>query len=86
MAKRTLSDMDKARALAESCRHTMYCDEGQSKLAHALKLIDSQLSELEHQRAELVDFTRAVIRYAGNNCDDYLADKAREALAKGGAA
>lgn len=30
--------------------------------------------------AKLEEFARAVVRYAGNNGDDYLADKARAAL------
>jgi hypothetical protein len=31
---------------------------------------------------EMLDFARAVVRYAGNSGDDYLADKAREVIAK----
>lgn len=31
---------------------------------------------------ELVEALKAVVRYAGNNGDDYLADRARAALAK----
>lgn len=31
---------------------------------------------------ELLEFAMAVVRYAGNSGDDYLADKAREAIAK----
>ena len=31
---------------------------------------------------ELVEALKAVVRYAGNSGDDYLADKARAALAK----
>lgn len=37
---------------------------------------------LKKQRDELLCFARGVVRYAGNSMDDYLADKAREAIAK----
>lgn len=34
------------------------------------------------QRDELLQFARSVVRYAGSAGDDYLADKARAAIAK----
>lgn len=39
-------------------------------------------NEMKAQRDQLRDFVRGVIRYAGNAGDDYLADKARAALAE----
>lgn len=38
--------------------------------------------ELKRQRDELLRFAEGVVRYGGNSIDDYLADKAREAIAK----
>lgn len=38
--------------------------------------------ELKRQRDELLRFAEGVVRYGGNSMDDYLADKAREAIAK----
>lgn len=42
--------------------------------------------EIPYIRADLVDelveTLKGIVRYAGNNGDDYLADKARTALAK----
>lgn len=37
---------------------------------------------LKAQRDELLCFARGVVRYGVNSMDDYLADKAREAIAK----
>lgn len=31
---------------------------------------------------DLLEFARAVVRYAGNGCDDYLCNKARDVIAK----
>ena len=45
---------------------------------HGLKVVSADYLD---KVAKLEEFARAVVRYAGNNCDDYLADKARAALA-----
>lgn len=44
---------------------------------HGLKVVSA---DYLYKAAKLEEFTRAVIRYAGNSGDDYLADKARAAL------
>ena len=41
---------------------------------------DVRLIEVEAERDALRTFAKGVIRYAGNEGNDYLADKAREAL------
>lgn len=38
--------------------------------------------ELKRQRDVLLRFAEGVVRYGGNSMDDYLADKAREVIAK----
>ncbi len=35
---------------------------------------------LRKQNVELKKFAKAVVRYAGNSCDDFLADQARAVL------
>jgi len=48
------------------------------------KHTDNALDNMDaayRKAAKLEEFVRSVIRYAGNNGDDYLADKARAALA-----
>ena len=45
---------------------------------HGLKVVSAGYLD---KVAKLEEFVRSVIRYAGNNGDDYLADKARAALA-----
>lgn len=42
----------------------------------------AELRRLHEVNQELLEFAKAVVRYAGNSCDDYLADKARAAIAK----
>ena len=41
-----------------------------------------RIEELEAKLAQAEDFVLRTIRYAGNNGDDFLADKARAALAE----
>ena len=53
-----------------------------------LDAADTQLSneaarvirKLNVQNENLMNFARNVVIYAGNSCDDYLADKAREVM------
>lgn len=53
-----------------------------------LDAADTQLSNkaarvirrLNVQNENLMNFARNVVIYAGNSCDDYLADKAREVM------
>lgn len=42
----------------------------------------AELRRLDAENAELLEFARSVVRYAGNSCDDYLADQARAVIAK----
>jgi hypothetical protein len=44
--------------------------------------IADRIKELEAKLAQAEDFVLRTIRYAGNNGDDFLADKARAALAE----
>jgi len=44
--------------------------------------VAAELRRLHAVNAELLHFAKAVVRYAGNSGDDYLADKARAAIAK----
>ena len=44
--------------------------------------LQAKLRRLAAENAELLEFARSVVRYAGNSCDDYIADQARAAIAK----
>jgi hypothetical protein len=54
------------------------CDQ---HLKHIDKL-KKRMKQAEALNQELLEFARAVVRYAGSSCDDYLADQARAAIAK----
>ena len=56
-------------------------EEMQLALEHTLKTM-RELKEAKAEIERLRAFAEAVIRYAGNACDDYLADKARAVLAE----
>jgi hypothetical protein len=59
-----------------------------SQYAHAqlssadLERIANRIEELEAKLAKAVEFTKGVIRHAGNSGDDYLAEQARTTLAE----
>ena len=58
MAQKTVIEKDrlkKARALADECKRTMFCDDGQSKLSDALQVVNAELSAVERQRDELLN-------------------------------
>lgn len=44
--------------------------------------IHRNIRNMKFMRDELLEFARFVVRYAGSAGDDYLADKAREIIAK----
>lgn len=44
--------------------------------------IHRNIRNMKFMRDELLEFARSVVRYAGSAGDDYLADKARAAIAK----
>ena len=49
------------------------------------EMLKAQAAEIERLRFDLkraVQFTKGVIRHAGNSGDDYLAEQARTALAE----
>ena len=46
------------------------------------KEAEAYAEELEAKLANAIDFVRRTIRYAGNNGDDFLAEKARTTLAE----
>jgi len=51
------------------------------RIAQIIEFIhEDRIKPLEAKLAKAEDFVRRVIRYAGNNGDDFLADKGREAL------
>jgi hypothetical protein len=45
-------------------------------------LTADRIDELEAKLAKAVEFTKGVIRHAGNSGDDYLAEQARTTLAE----
>ena len=47
-----------------------------------IKPLRDRIEELEAKLAKAVEFTKGVIRYAGNSGDDYLAEQARTTLAE----
>lgn len=51
-------------------------------LEEFLILLDAArvIRRLNVQNENLMNFARNVVIYAGNSCDDYLADKAREVM------
>ena len=64
---------------------------GQLTLEEFLILLDAADTQLSNESARvirrlnvqnenLMNFARNVVIYAGNSCDDYLADKAREVM------
>jgi len=55
-------------------------DAAEAKLAKAEALMFAGFAEYERRLALSVEFTKGVIRHAGNSGDDYLAEQARTTL------
>jgi len=63
--------------LGEDCDLTLAWMMG---AADARDKAKARIGALEAKLAKAEDFVRRAIRYAGNNGDDFLSDKGREAL------
>jgi len=62
-------------------RNSVIEDAIAQRIAQIVEFIhEDRIKPLEAKLAKAEDFVRRVIRYAGNNGDDFLADKGREAL------
>lgn len=74
MARKTLNDLEKARALANECRSTQFCDSMQSALSHALKEVDSELSIIQERCDELLETIKYAYNYAVDHDDRWPFD------------
>jgi hypothetical protein len=54
----------------------------QAVLREEIKIRNDRIEELEAKLTQAEDFVLRTLRYAGNNGDDFLADKACAALAE----
>jgi len=68
------------REAATFARYDAKLDAADAKLAKAEALMFAGFAEYERRLALSVEFTKGVIRHAGNSGDDYLAEQARTTL------
>lgn len=82
MARKFMTDLEKARALADECRHTQFCDARQSALSHALKAVDAEPSIVEQQRDELLEVLKICEHVLRDEGCTYTAGVAKDVIDK----
>jgi hypothetical protein len=80
---KAVEERDEALNQLDSARHSVAVLEKRVKtFCDGWGLADKGRLEAEAKLAKAVEFTKGVIRHAGNSGDDYLAEQARATLAE----